>query len=186
MLVNLKNIFGGFDMKKKKNRCRFCVVLLMVILALYMPKEVHAKILPKYYKELLEGCGNICIYDYSDSINKTFSYEKEIILSNLSQIEFEKTFTINESKIWSALNTIVVDYSSMVVVSDLWDISEESLTPASDITITILVPYWSEDEEAVEHIEDVAWEEILNYWTDSTVIVIYLDGFTDIYDNRKL
>lgn len=173
---------------KKLNR--FSIILIAVIMAFFMSEEAYAEngtVLPKYYKEMIEGIdGLICIYDCSWSMDNTFTYEKELIKYNLSETEFEKNFNLETSALWSELNAISNDYSTMVLVSDLWNTSAETLTPVSNMTMAVFVPYWSTDKEAVNHIEDVVWEEILNYWTDSTVVIIYLDGFTDLYDNERL
>ena len=173
------------------NRVSLALLAAVLILVLFIPSKSYAegRILPKYYKEMIEGeCLDdiICIYDCSWSMNNTFSYEKELIKYNLSETEFEKNFNLETSTLWSELNAISSNYSTIVLVSDLWNTSAETLTSASNMMLAVFVPFWSNDEEAINHIEDVVWEEILSYWTDSTVVIIYLDGFTDLYDNEKL
>ncbi|MDE5830249.1 MAG: hypothetical protein K2H53_00665 [Clostridia bacterium] len=172
-----------------KKRIRIST-LLVVILAFFMPEVAYAKggkVLPKYYKEMIEGIDwtPVCIFDSSWSMTHTFSYEKEIIEYNLSETEFEKNYTLMTSEIWLEVNKIAQIYNKIVLVSDLWDISEEMLKPASNKTLVVVVPFWSDDKEAVNHIDDVVWDEILtrSSWTDSTVVIIYLDGLTGVYDN---
>ena len=74
----------------------------------------------------------------------------------------------------------------MVLISDLWDISDEGLKSASNMRLKVMVPYYSDNEEALEHIENVVWNDILPYWTDSEVEVIYLDGISDVHANKSM
>lgn len=175
---------------KKQTRIKVVATLMTVILAFFMPKDVHAedgKVPPKYYKEMVEGIdyNPARINDCSWSMRNTFSYEKDLIEYNLSETRFESEYVLITSELWLGVNAVAEEYNRIVLVSDLWNISEETLNPASDMTMAVFVPYWSDDAEAVDHIEDVVWDEILNYWSDSTVVIIYLDGFTDEDSNKK-
>lgn len=165
------------------------VLSVMIILAFLMSNVVvyaeGESMLPKYYKEMFEGISEsrVCIEDCSYSMDSTFSYEKGIIERNLSEIEFEENYFFKSSNIWNVLSKASEEYNKIVLISDLWDTTDEELAEANKMSLTIVVPYWSDDEEAVNHIEDIIWEKVLLFWSNSTVTVIYLDGYIDTHSN---
>lgn len=175
----------------KRNRFKASVVVIAVIMAFFMPNYVRAKegnILPKYYQEIVEGTdvNPLYIFDRSKSMEKTFAVEVQKILYNLSETDTANRIELDSSKLWLALSQASEEYHKMVLISDLWDTSEEKLTPASGMRLKVMVPYFSDNKEAEEHIDDVIWNDILPYWTDSEVTIIYLDGTTYTCDNESM
>lgn len=175
----------------KSNRFIVSVLVTAVIMAFFVPNYAKAKegtILPKYYRELVEGIdiNPLYIFDRSKSMEETFAVESQKIIYNLSETDTANRIEIDSSELWLMLNQNAKEYHRMVLISDLWDTSDENLDPASDMRLKLIVPYFSDDKEAEKHIDDVIWNDILPYWTDSEVIVIYLDGATYICDNESM
>lgn len=176
---------------KKRMRSKGVILVLAVIMAFFMPNYAQAKegkIMPKYYREIVEGIDDnlLYIFDRSKSMEKTFVVETQKILYNLSETDTANRVELDSSKLWSVLSQVSEESHKLALISDLWDTSDETLKPASDIRLRIMVPYFSDNEEAMEHIDDVIWNDILPYWTDSEVVVIYLDGAIDMYDNESM
>lgn len=178
---------------KKCSRFRVSALVFVtaVIMAFFMPNYVsgkEGKILPKYYREIVEGIETnpLYIFDMSNSMEKTFAVEKEEIMYNLSETDTANRIELDSSKLWATLNQVTDDYHGVVLISDLWDISDEGLKSASNMRLKVMVPYYSDNEEALEHIENVVWNDILPYWTDSEVEVIYLDGISDVHANKSM
>ncbi len=176
---------------KKSNRFRVGLLVTAVIMAFFVPNYAQAKegtILPKYYREIVEGIdvNPLYIFDRSKSMEKTFAVEVDKILYNLSETDTTNRVELDSSKLWFSLNQVAEEYNRIVLVSDLWDASDEKLKPASNMRLKVVVPYFSDNEEAIKHIDDVIWNDILPYWTDSEVVVIYLDGATDMHDNESM
>lgn len=162
------------------------LMLAMVIGAVAIPVYAKEKVNPKYYRDMLEPIDQeiVLLEDNSKSMSRTFFYEKGIIDYHLSEINFNKEFTISNSDVWSVLNAIKDNYDCIVVSSDLWNTGGVELEATSNKKIAILVPYRSTNEEGKKHVEQVVSEEILPYWTNSTIAVIYLDTFIEVYDGE--
>ena len=185
-----ENSFGGEKMKKRM-RSKGVILVLAVIMAFFVPNYAHAEegtILPKYYREIVEGIdvNPLYIFDRSKSMEETFAVETQKILYNLSETDTANRIELDSSKLWLLLSKVSKEYHNFVLISDLWDTSDETLNPASDMRLKVMVPYFSDNEEAMEHIDDVILNEILPYWTDSEIFVIYLDGVVDAYDNESM
>ncbi len=177
---------------KKRNRIR--AVIIAAVLIFLMPNVVRAAHAapeleePKDYKDMLQGVDYLidCVEDDSWSMTHTFSYERSLIEKNLAETEFESKTTIGAGSIWKPINDLAEKTHQIILVSDLWDTSDETLNEARDMSMFVLVPYWSDNEEAREHIDNVMWNEIFEYWDESEVTVIYLDGHYEVYARKVI